>query len=747
MSITRRNLFQMTGGAAGLLTAPGPFLAFDQFFRPAAAQAATINTIHTACGICSPNCGIEATVKDGALQFLKGIDGDLHGEGHLCGKGAAGGQFLLDPDRLKYPMKRTNPNKGFDEDPGWVRISWTEALDTIAERFRFYMTEHGRESLLFCTLPGHDFWSRFMNALGVVNRIDHIDVCFLTDNIIQRYTTGGKQYTNDFENSKYILLFGWDQVAKNKIVYANGIVKARANGAKVVRFAPTYTATSKMSTEYHNIRPGSDLAVALAMINVIISENLYDRDFVDLYTNFGQYESEIRTHFAQYTPHWASELSDVPAADIARIAREFATTRPAIAPAHKKTLCANYMNATQLVHAISILNILAGTIDRPGGRYFARGIPLAGADAIWPPPPYPQKLGRRVDGRNLLPLAEEVNQGMFSTLADGMLRRYPGMIKAAFWNNYTILGFPFPRHMEDAMRSVEFSVAMDVIPTDTTSMADIVLPSTTYLEGSGIVVRNYRATSPQAVARQPVSAPMFETKSIAYVALELGKRLVPDYFKKPDGAWLNASELLDEQARRANLGENFADFRNKGRVDRPAPFVPRTSFPTVGGTNKCQILVPQFAEKGAEPLPKWHPKRDQPSAEYPYYYLTFIPGVHKRNSTQNNAYLNELMPTNAAIIHPELAARLGIREGQMVRLTSRVGQLEVPAHLSPTLRPDCVQVAHGFGHRNRLLSKAGFKGVRDGDLVPDASTEDFVAAGNYGGSSCIMDAVVNIQPL
>jgi anaerobic selenocysteine-containing dehydrogenase len=108
MSITRRNLFQMTGGAAGLLTAPGPFLAFDQFFRPSSAQAATEQKILTACGICSPNCGIEATVRDGALRLLKGIDGDFHGEGHLCGKGAAGAEFLYDPDRLKYPMKRTN---------------------------------------------------------------------------------------------------------------------------------------------------------------------------------------------------------------------------------------------------------------------------------------------------------------------------------------------------------------------------------------------------------------------------------------------------------------------------------------------------------------------------------------------------------------------------------------------------------------------------------------------------------------
>jgi thiosulfate reductase / polysulfide reductase chain A len=94
-----------------------------------------------------------------------------------------------------------------------------------------------------------------------------------------------------------------------------------------------------------------------------------------------------------------------------------------------------------------------------------------------------------------------------------------------------------------------------------------------------------------------------------------------------------------------------------------------------------------------------------------------------------------------------LAKKLGIQEGQRVRLRSRVGQVELPAHLSETIRPDAVMVAHGFGHRSRYLSVAGGKGVRDGDLIPDASIDDFVAAGNYGGSSCIMDAVCAIEAI
>lgn len=747
MSLSRRNLFRLSGVAgAGLAAAPS-LQAFENYFQPARSAIADMKTVISACGVCSPACGIQARVKDGVLEFLEGLPGDAHGNGRLCGKGAAGAGFLYDPDRLKYPMKRTNPTKGFDVDPGFVRITWQEALDTIAAKIAHYKTNFGAESLMFVTLPLPDIWLRFMKSIGVVNRIDHRDECFQTDMVIQKYTTGGKTWCNDFANSKYILLFGWDILAKAKLVYANGILDARDNGAKVVHFSPTYTATSRASSEWHNIRPGSDLAVALAMINVIVSENLYNKDFVDSYTNFAQYESQIRTHFSEYTPAWAEQLSDVPAADIIRIAREFAGSGASIAPAHKKTLCANYNNGTQLVHAISILNILAGTVDRPGGRYFARTHTVPGVDAIYPPPAYPAATGRRVDGRDKLPHAAGVDAGLFSTTADGMLNKFPGMIKFAMFRDYTTLAFPNPPSMEKAMQSVEFSVVYDFLPTDTASLADIVLPGTVNFETSDIMVRDYNAKYPQSVARSTVVPPAFEIKSIGYVAMELGKRLAPDFFKLPDGSWINLSTLLDEKTKRAGLGENFADFVSKGIVEKKADFVPKTTFGAVGGNGKCQIYVPAFETGHGEPLPKWHAKREEPDAAFPYYYLTYIPGIHKRNSTQNNAILNEMMGDNNALINPKLAAKLGIKDGQKVLIRSRVGQIELNAKFTQLIRDDSVMVIHGFGHRSRLLTKAGGKGVRDGDVIPYAKIDDFVATKNFGAASCIMDAVVNITPL
>ncbi|MFN0165988.1 MAG: molybdopterin-dependent oxidoreductase [Bryobacteraceae bacterium] len=743
MAITRRGLLQIAG--AGSVAGVDRLLgAFGDFFQPASPPAAAQEII-TACGVCSPSCGMKATVENGTLRFLEGLPGDFSGRGKLCGKGAAGAGFLYDPDRLKYPLKRTNPYKGIDDDPGFVRITWDEALNTIAERFGAALKDYGQESLLFVSLPGPDVLVRLMNSIGVVNRIDHIDECFLTDRIIQRYTTGAKTWANDFANSKYILLFGWDILAKTKIVYANGIIDAKDNGAKVVCFNPQYSTTARFADEWYPIRPGSDLAVALAMINVIVSENLYDKAFVGEYTNFTENEDEIRKHFAPFTPEWAEKESDVPAAAIRRIAQEFGTAGPSIVPAHKKTLCANYQNASQLVHAISILNILAGTLDRPGGRYLPATVSVPGIDAIVPPPAAPARAGRRVDGKDKLPLVLQDGGGLFSTAADGMLNRYPGMIKAAFVNAYTALGFPQPQQMLDALATVPFLAVMDFLPTDTVTYADIVLPSTTYFEVNDIVVRDYLARQPQVIARQAVVPALFETRSAGFVALELGKRMAPNSFKNPDGSWINLNTVLDEKVKRANLGASFAEFRQKGIVTIDRPYTPRTRFGTPSG--KCQIYVPQFKEAGGDALPVWRPKRELPSAEYPYYYLTFIPAVHRRNTTENNKILNEMLGTTVAQMNPELARKLGIQEGQTIRIRSRVGAIELPAHLTATLRADSVLVPHGFGHRSRLLGTAGGKGVRDGDVIPSQSIQEMVDSVNYAGAACIMDAVVAIDPL
>lgn len=738
--ITRRSVLQSAGAAAALQLTPWQE-AFAGYFEPAQPALYPPETIVTSCGICDSACGMRATVKDGAIRFLQGLPEDPHNEGRLCAKGTASAWIKNDPDRLKFPMKRTNPKKGAGEDPGWVRISWNEALDTIAARFTEIRDRYGLEALLAISRGSPAWFARLYSALGIT-RVDHNDLCYGVDIVISQRTIGAHSFAWDLENAKYIVLFGWDFMSRAKLVLANRLLHAKENGARVINFNPLFTVTGKFSDEWHPVRPGGDLAIALAMIHVLLKEDLYDKEFVGNYTNFAEYESQIRAHFSQFTPEWAEKESDIPASVIWRVAREFGTSRPAVAPLHKKTLAANYENAAPMCHAIAILNILAGNIDRPGGHYFPRTISIPGLDSIWKPPAYPKLPANRVDGREKLPLAG--SYGMFSTLADGMTRVYPGRVKFLWWTNYHLHSFPNYRRLAEALKTVDFMVLVDILPMDAMYYADIVLPSTMFLEGSDLVSRTYNAKSPFVVVRQPVTPAPFEAKSAGYIALELGKRLAPEYFRKEDGSWLSSSELLDEQVRRAGLGESFADFRKKGFFAREQPFTPRTSFATA--TGKCQIYIPEFAAKKYAPLPEWRPKRDLPGAEYPYYLITVLPGEHKRNMTQNNPILNEIGGDSYIRIHPSTAQKHGIRNGAPVRVRSRAGEGVGPALITETVRPDVVVVPHGFGHKSPWLSVAGGKGFTDNELVPAQSIDEAYQRGNWLGSGCVMDCVVAIEP-
>lgn len=744
-SLTRRTFLRTSGLTAAGMTAV-PALAdtlFSRAFAPVRRTTGAVTRLITSCGICDSVCGIQATVRDGVLTFVEGLPGDLHGGGKLCAKGKAAPGIVYDPDKLKYPMKRTNPVKGLGNDPGWVRISWDEALELVADKLLETIDLHGRDSVLLLSRPKPDIWVRFMNAIGTPNRSDHLDTCYQVQKIIQGKVFGERMFGHDLSRSKYILAFGWDMPAKGKNVYARNCADAKRAGAKIVFFSPFRSATANIANEFHAIRPGSDLAVALAMINVILSENLYDASFLDEFTNFPEYRDEIVGHFAAYTPEWAEGLSDVPAMDIARIAREFATTRPGIVPSHKKSLGANYANAAALQHAIAILNILNGSVDRPGGLFYQRTHKIPSVDAIYPPPAYPPKEGVCVDGKDRHPFVKAAGQGMWSTLADGLTRLHPGRIRMAIYNMYTHMSMPNCKEAAAALATVPFSVVIDTLPNEVIELADVVLPLATWVEGSDAVPRSYNGLWEQTVVRQPLAGAQYEAKGLGWIAIELGKRAFPEYFRKDDGGWLSMSEILDEKVRRAGFADSFAQFKQKGVQSDEKPFVPRTTFPTASG--KLQLYVRDFADKGFDPLPFWAPKREEPSSEYPLYLVTTIPAEHRRNSTQNNRFLHEMMPTNMVKIHPDTARQLSIEEGDQVRVRSRVSEVRLPATITPAIRPDCVLIPHGFGHQSRLMTLAYGKGVRDGDLVPSQTMDEILARRDVGGSACIMDVVVTVS--
>ncbi len=213
------------------------------------------------------------------------------------------------------------------------------------------------------------FAARLLGQIGSPNLITHHDTCLITGLVARKFMIGGAPWAN-LKGAKYILTFGWDQLdrAKNNMTQ-DAISSIFDNNAKVVVFNPFRGKIGSLAHEWIPIKPGTDLAVILAMINVIISENRFNRDYVYSRTNFKDHEGEIRKHFSQYTPKWAEKISGVPADTIRRIAREFSdpNNQPAIAPFHKRDATGpNYANGFYTAQALLILNALVGAIDREG---------------------------------------------------------------------------------------------------------------------------------------------------------------------------------------------------------------------------------------------------------------------------------------------------------------------------------------------------------------------------------------------
>lgn len=683
-----------------------------------------------ACGVCDSVCGTKVYVRDGRISWIEGNPADsLGGRGKVCGKGVSAMRSLYDPDRLKAPLKRTNPRKGKNDDPGWVKISWDEAFSTIGERFNQAIRDHGPESVLLISRP-QSADVRLQKAIGTPNLINHVDTCYSTHQGAWIAASGkGRPWALDLDNAKYILSFGWDMPGKSKMCYLNAFVAAKDKGAKVVVFDPQMSITAAKADEWFPIKPGTDLAVILAMMNVIISEGLYDKDYVDKYT-FGF--DRLAEHVKQYTPEWAAQISDVPAEDIIRIARELATTKPAIVPTHKRDAGGpNYTNSFQTAFAQICLSALIGSIERPGGIYWPRQPKVRSVDQF-APVEYPSiKEKRRVDERQRLPFGNRINHGSFSTFANGLLKAVeqgdPYPIKAALAKNYSILSFPEPDILVEALAKLDFFAVVDILPGEMAQLADIVLPDLHFLEREGVEIRTYQALWPEVELREGIG-PLWEEKGWGSIVNGILDAMGKSEFKV-DWKGLEKAQLED-------IGIDVEYLRNHDGIWQ-MPQVPSGEPTFSTPSKKLELYSSTLENEGYEALPTWHGKLTQPTSQYPFHLLVTRTAWFRHGKLTNDPVILELQPENFLHIHPDAAARIGVAEGDYVIVESPTGKpLRIKAHLTRGIRTDCVMTEHGYGHWSKGLRNAYGHGTNEGDLVPAQTMDDHLQRKSY-------DPVVN----
>ncbi|MEM3453333.1 MAG: molybdopterin-dependent oxidoreductase, partial [Candidatus Hadarchaeum sp.] len=312
--------------------------------------------IKTVCRICSGECGLDVYVHDGKIVKVEGMKEHPINRGEICPKAEAAIDYVYSPDRLKYPLKRDGDS--------WKRISWDEALTTIAQELTRIKKEYGSRALAVYLGQGIDYYEnkwyarRFCDVYGTPGYYSVDSMCYRARVIAHRLTYGAMSVA-DQENSKCILM--WARNEYNAILpRAKKALKALENGAKLIVVDPVRTFFAKRADIHLRPRPGTDCALALAMLNIIISEGLYDKEFVERWTVGFE---KLAEHVKKYPPEKVEEITWVKADDMVKAARLYASTKPAcINQGNSIDLQAN---GVQTSRALAIMQAITGNLDVP----------------------------------------------------------------------------------------------------------------------------------------------------------------------------------------------------------------------------------------------------------------------------------------------------------------------------------------------------------------------------------------------
>jgi thiosulfate reductase/polysulfide reductase chain A len=809
-TIGRRRLFKLGGGAAvgvaaaaavsGVGTRSGEHTikanaaGIDRWGRQAGAW------IPSCCNMCGGQCGINVHVVDGIVEKIEpnnwnpnnytNISTDWFNGytdeagckegGVICPKGNAGIMALYDPDRVKTPLKRTNPDKSIGADPKWQEISWDQALDDIAARLKALQTADEAHKLLWFS-EDHSFTAiqnDFCTLYGTPNYSNHSNLCDVARKASFKTVMGNDRPLADFSQSRYIMLFGWNPTSAIKWVHLPRIItRAIENGAKMVVVDPHMSDTAAKAQEWVSIRPGTDGAMALAMANVIIRDKLYDKAFVDRWTvGFDSFSGYV----SDKTPKWAEEITSVKAATIERLARELATTKPALVDVWSGP--GQHSNGVQGGRAIALLNALIGSWDRPGTMMIPERSGGKHTTPVAPDGATASAKRGRFDELQKYPLGHSsgVYAQAFTNLVEDKGPYQPKVGIVVFQN--LLMSVPGTESVAKALAKLDTLVVVDTMLSETAMQADYVLPGATYLERYDLTT--HWVTWSVVGLRQPVVKPIFGQLTESDFVTALGRRLGlkdkdgKEYFKigalsgqpienltewyedllskelkdgapkmtlaelkkLPGAVWVDPKgtryEKFNDPILEATLKAAFFD----GDPAKDGTLVydaPKTQSGKVVGVVAGGKAVVGFATpsrrvefetaslssktdatgKPVDSLPAYRPRDWQPDAQYPLYMINWKEASHTHTRTFNNAWLLDLKPENPLIIHPDTAKKYHVSDGDKVVVESPHGKTTAKVKVSKRMHPEVVGLQHGFGHW-AMGELAKGRGTADGRLRP-----------------------------
>ncbi|MBB1439544.1 thiosulfate reductase PhsA [Shewanella sp. SG41-4] len=739
IELNRRH-FLKGAGASGATCAlasmlPGSLAALEK--SPLKGVASEVASI---CEMCSTRCPIKARIVDGKNVFITGNKEAKSFGGKVCARGGAGHSLLYDPQRIVNPLKRVG-ERGAGE---WAEISWADAYKEIATKMNQIKQQHGAETIAFSSksgsLSGHIF--HLAEAFGSPNTFTHASTC-PGSYVVAAKAIFGTKMKRDLSNAKYIINFGHNLYEGINMSETRGLMQAQMDrGAKLVVFEPRFSIVADKADEWHAIRPGTDVAVALALCHVLINDNLYDHDFIEKYVvGFDEFAAEVQ----KYTPEWAETISDVSATAIRRIAHEYASHAPhaVVDFGHRATFTPEEFDMRRALYAA---NILIGNIERKGGIYMGQKAPgynkLAGenvAPALATPgvEGMPKSTAIRIDQVEKQYAMMWSNGGIYQTILDATLDAKPYQLKAWVMSRTNPMQTLTDRaKVEQSLKKLDLVVSCDLYISETAAYADYILPESTYLERDE-EIQDKSGKNPAYYVRQRVVETIGNTRPSWQIFKELGQALGLEQFYPWENIQtlqlmqLNRDHSLLEHIKKMGyvsygkplmlrepemVGEFVKAYPNAKSVDADGTYASSMSFKTPSG--KIELTSPKI--EGMAPGRGVIKHRDvQLKQADELYFIQGKVAVHTNGATHNIPMLANLMSKNAIWIHPITAGRLDIHSGDAIRLTSSVGSEEGTALVTPGIRQDTVFAYMGFGSKNKELVRATGKGIHCGNLLPN----------------------------
>ena len=642
--------------------------------------------LRSTCGLCQIGCGIIVHMDNGRVSKIEGDPDNPLNQGKLCLKGHASLEYLYHPERLQQPLKRL----GERGEGKWLPISWEEALDKVANELTKTKDKYGAASVVFirgaAKGPHDEYLTRFANAFGSPNIAGMAHVCFVPRRNASVITYGFYAIP-DFDYPPDTAVIWGNNLPETLHHVYQRMVKSVEQGTKLVVIDPRKP--SYQADLWLKLRPGSDLALALGMLNVIINENLYDQIFVEKWTvGF----PELKAHVQDYTLEKVAAITWLPPEMIKQAARLYATSKPA---------CIQWgngidqgVNSFQTARAICILRAITGNLGRPGGelKWLQPSLTERSSPAFSLLDKIPPEVRQRriTTDDKLLPIAYHVlPQGIIKAIRHG--EPYP--VRTAYVQGCNpLLTYSNARETYHALLDLDFLAVADMFMTPTAALADIVLPVASYLEFDSIVTPPYSlavASVQQKVTRLPGCYSDYE------ILRDLsGKMGLGEHF------WNTEEECLDFML--APSGITFDEFRKVGVIKGSKLYRNFQSQGFATPSGKVELYSNQLKEWGFDPLPVYYEPPETPysepelTTEHPLTLITWKRDPYRHSGGRQINSLRDSHPEPVVMIHPETADKQGIEDGDWVYIETKRGGIRQKAALTADIDPRVVGVDYGW---------------------------------------------------